>query len=305
MYIAPQPIFILLIGTGFIGEGRSTIFFLSEFQGKMLAGGVFCMSTKVKVFVVGRPGSGKTTAVRRLRELARERDWIINRIKDYDILYSMFQAESNLQYKKFRPTAHEGFDVIDMSVFDTALEKLEKLVREEEKKRLSKKELIIIEFARNDYREAFEFFDPEFLRSSYFIFVDADIETCIRRIHDRIASCPAKEDNHYVSEYIIKSYYYRDNWEYMGSHLKKVYGIDEHRIEAVYNMGSLQEFINRVNRFADTIFTVRTHPRISIDGLQKFFREYLWRFSKKRNALVDNKFEDSKTPLAIGDLGIE
>src|SRR5438094_6435413 len=88
-----------------------------------------------KVFVLGRPGSGKTTAVRRLIELAKERDWIITRIKDYNILYSMFQAESNLQYKRFRPTAHEGFDVIDMSVFDTALEKLEKIVKEEEKKK--------------------------------------------------------------------------------------------------------------------------------------------------------------------------
>jgi len=261
------------------------------------------MSTKVKVFVVGRPGSGKTTAVRRLRELARERDWIINRIKDYDILYSMFQAESNLQYKKFRPTAHEGFDVIDMSVFDTALEKLEKIVKEEEKKNATKEELIIIEFARNDYREAFKFFDPEFLRSSYFIFVDAKIETCIQRIHDRIVSCPATEDNHYVSEYIIKSYYYRDNWEYMGSYLKKVYGIERRRIETVYNMGSLQEFISRVNRFADTIFTVRTHPRISIDGLREFFRAWLRRLSKRRNVLVDDKFEDSQTPLAIGDLG--
>lgn len=261
------------------------------------------MSTKVKVFVVGRPGSGKTTAVRRLIELARERDWIHTRIKDYNILYGMFRAESNLQYKKFRPTAHGGFDVIDMSVFDTALEKLEKLVREEERKRLSKEELIIIEFARNDYREAFKIFDPEFLRSSYFIFVDAEIETCIQRIHDRIASCPATEDNHYVSEYIIKSYYYRDNWEYMSSHLKEVYGIEKHRIEAVYNMGSLQEFINRVNRFADTLFSVRTHPRLSIDGLREFFRVWLRRFSKRHNVLVDNKSEESQTPLAIGDLG--
>ncbi len=261
------------------------------------------MSTKVKVFVLGRPGSGKTTAVRRLIELARERDWIITRIKDYNILYSMFQAESNLQYKKFRPTAHGGFDVIDMSVFDTALEKLEKIVKDEEKKKAPREELIIIEFARNDYREAFKIFDPQFLRSSYFIFVDADIETCIRRIHDRIASCPATEDNHYVSEYIIKRYYCRDNWKYMGSHLKKFYGIEEHRIEAVHNMGSLQEYIDRVNRFADTIFTVRTHPRIIIDGLREFFREWLRRLSKRRNVLVDDKFEDSQTPLAIGDLG--
>src|SRR6266550_1619175 len=255
------------------------------------------MSTKVKVFVLGRPGSGKTTAVRRLIELAKERDWNFTRIKDYNILYSMFLAESDLQNKRFRPTAHGGFDVIDMSVFDTALEKLEKLVREEEKKRLSKKELIIIEFARNDYREAFEFFDPEFLQSSYFIFVDADIETCIRRIHNRITSCPATEDNHYVSEYIIKSYYYKDNWEYMGSHLKKVYGIEEQRIEAVNNMGSLQEFINRINRFGDTIFTGGTRTAVGGGLLQEFFARWLKRFSHKRNVPVESKLGDTQTPV--------
>jgi adenylate kinase family enzyme len=224
------------------------------------------MSAKVKVFVLGRPGSGKTTAVRHLVELAKERDWNITRIKDYDILYSMFRSESDPEYKRFRPTAHGGFDVIDLSVFDTALEKLEKIVEEEERRNSHKDELIIIEFARNDYRDALKCFNSDFLRSSYFIFVDADIETCIRRIHDRITSCPATEDNHYVSEHIIKSYYYRDNWEYMGSHLKKVYGIEERRIEAVNNMGSLQEFITRVNRFADTIFTEELIPRLVMMG---------------------------------------
>jgi len=260
------------------------------------------MSAKVKVFVLGRPGSGKTTAVHRLMELAKEKDWNITRFKDYDILYSMFRAESDTEYQRFRPTAHGGFDVIDLSVFDTALKKLENNVEEEERRGSSKDELIIIEFARNDYSEALKCFDPDFLRSSYFIFVDADIETCIRRIHDRITSCPATEDNHYVSEYIIKSYYYRDNWEYMGSHLKEVYGVEEQRIEAVYNMGSLQEYIDRVDRYANTIFIVNTQPSISKRGLREFFRVLLLRFSNKRDVFVESKSEDTQIPVLAGEL---
>lgn len=217
------------------------------------------MSAKVKVFALGRPGSGKTTAVRRLIELATERVWNAVRIKDYNILYSMFQDEASTGYKRFRPTAYGGFDVVEFSVLDIALKQLEQRVEEQESRKSLKDELIIVEFARNDYREAFKFFDPEFLRSSYFFFVDADIETCIRRIHDRIASCPAKEDNHYVSEHIIKSYYYKDNWEYMGSHLKEDYGIEGQRIETVYNMGSLQEFIDKVDSFVKTSFWKEVH----------------------------------------------
>ena len=277
-------------------------FLLKRIPGKIMASGeCFGMSAKVKVFVLGRPGSGKTTAVRRLIDLAKERDWNITRIKDYDILYSMFRSESDLEYKRFRPTAHGGFDVIDLSVFDTALEKLEKIVEEEERRNSHKDELIIIEFARNDYRDALKCFNSDFLQSSYFIFVDADIETCIRRIHDRIASCPAKEDNHYVSEYIIKSYYYKDNWEYMGSHLKKVYGIEEQRIEAVNNMGSLQEFINRINRFGDTIFTGGTRTAVGGGLLQEFFARWLKRFSDKRNVPVESKLGDTQTPVAAGE----
>ncbi len=277
-------------------------FLLKRIPGKIMASGeCFGMSAKVKVFVLGRPGSGKTTAVRRLIDLAKERDWNITRIKDYDILYSMFRSESDLEYKRFRPTAHGGFDVIDLSVFDTALEKLEKIVEEEERRNSHKDELIIIEFARNDYRDALKCFNSDFLQSSYFIFVDADIETCIRRIHNRITSCPATEDNHYVSEYIIKSYYYKDNWEYMGSHLKKVYGIEEQRIEAVNNMGSLQEFINRINRFGDTIFTGGTRTAVGGGLLQEFFANWLKRFSDKRNVPVESKLGDTQTPVAAGE----
>src|SRR6266566_6758631 len=85
----------------------------------------------VKVFVLGRPGSGKTTAVRHIIKLAQNRGWFAIRIKDYDILYGMFQADT--EHKKFRPVAHGGFDVLDFSVLDTALEKLQKIVQDQER----------------------------------------------------------------------------------------------------------------------------------------------------------------------------
>jgi adenylate kinase family enzyme len=259
------------------------------------------MPAKVKVFVLGRPGSGKTTAVRRLMELVRERNWKPTRIKDYDILYKMFQADS--KKKRFHPATHGGFDVIDFSVLDTALEKLEKKVKWHGRKIFLKDELIIIEFARNDYREALKHFSPGFLRNSFFFFVDADIDTCIQRICDRVACSTATEDNHYVSEHIIKHYYSKDNWKYMADNLKRDYGISEERIEAVYNMGSLQEFIHKVDLFANDILVSRTRIQVGVDQLRQFYRDMLKRFSYKRDVPLESKSEDTQTPVVVGELG--
>ena len=89
----------------------------------------------------------------------------------------------------------------------------------------------------------------------------------------------------------------------MGNYLKKIYGIEKQRIAAVYNMGSLQKYIDRVNRFANTIFTVKTQPSVSKGGLREFFRVLLARFSNKRDVLVESKFEDTQTPVVVRELG--
>ncbi len=257
------------------------------------------MPAKVKVFVLGRPGSGKTTAVNRLIELAKERDWNTRRIKDYEILHSMFLADT--EHKKFLPTAHGGFDVIDFSVLDIALGKLEKKVKWHELKFSFKNELIIIEFARNDYHEALKQFDPDFLRDSFFFFIDADIDTCIQRIRDRVACSTATEDNHYVSEHIIRHYYSKDNWKYMANNLKRDYGISEQRVEAIYNMDSLQEFIHKVDLFASGIFVSRTRIQVGVGRLRQFYRDILKRFPNKRDVFVESKSEDTQIPVLAGE----
>src|SRR5713226_5721426 len=111
-----------------------------------------------KVFVLVRPGSGKTTAVRRIIELTERRGYSVNRNKDYDILYEMFLADTKRE--AFYPADFGGFIVHDFSVLDVALEKLENKVQAEIAS--TEQELFIVEFARDDYREALKRFTPDF-----------------------------------------------------------------------------------------------------------------------------------------------
>src|SRR5947208_3252305 len=79
----------------------------------------------VKLFLLGRPGSGKSTAARYIELLAADRKWSVVSLNDYTFLQEMFRADT--QHQQFRPTGSpesDAFDVIDFSVLDRALEKI-------------------------------------------------------------------------------------------------------------------------------------------------------------------------------------
>src|SRR5260370_41551086 len=95
-----------------------------------------------KLFILGRPGSGKTTAARHVVKLAQGKGCSALHFNDYDILRAMFQADD--EHKMFRPTEHNGFDVLDFSVLDTALQLIDKSVRE----CMSSADLITLGFSR-------------------------------------------------------------------------------------------------------------------------------------------------------------
>ena len=204
----------------------------------------------IKVFVLGRPGSGKSAVARYIAHCALNKGWTALHINDYEILQEMFRADT--QQKQFRPTVKNGFDVVDFSVLDVALKKVEEKVRSTTNKSPQKKEIIIVEFARDDYRKALRLFDPDFLRDSYFIFLDAEMDTCMQRIHDRVAN-PIFSDDHFVSDEILTAYYNIDNRHYMAYRLKKDYRIGK-CIKIILNTGSLWDLTREVYSFLGDIF---------------------------------------------------
>ncbi len=201
----------------------------------------------VKIFVLGRPGSGKSTAAHHMIELASRRNYASLFVQDYDILHKMFLNDR--KHEQFRPTDRGGFDVIDFSVLDSALQQMEEEVEDIQARKSA--DMICIEFARNDYRAALNLFSPLFLRDAYIFFIDSDLEYCIRRVQERVTD-PPLPDHHFVSEYVMRTYYSNDNWKYMPGQCEQEHTICK-EIIVVHNDGPLSVLLEDVNNFVERI----------------------------------------------------
>jgi shikimate kinase len=217
----------------------------------------------VKLFVLGLPGSGKSTVARYIEMLARDGGWFPSRFNDYYILLEMFRADN--EGKRFSSTEYGGFDIHEHIVFDEGLKELEKVVLKRDTTYDEKNELIIIEFARDDYGRALELLSPAFLQDAFFLFLDTDIPTCIKRIKDRVAH-PETEDDHDVSEYIFESYYQNDKRQYLTSltsNLKRCGDINRDRVWVIDNPSteSIQQLLEDVKTLFMPILKQKTlHP---------------------------------------------
>jgi hypothetical protein len=205
----------------------------------------------VKIFVLGLPGSGKSTVCRRIALYITDYPgWSALRINDYHILHEMFQEDTEGKYFRSIPE-FGGFDVVNPIAFDRALQKLEREVKHHISNAKSDK-IILIEFARNDYQKAFQQFSKQFLQDAYFLYLSVDLETCKRRIHERISN-PISEDDFFVSEYIFSAYYNKDNGQYLPQILERDYGVDKQKVKIIDNNCSLQDSTTWIHQFVNTV----------------------------------------------------
>lgn len=217
------------------------------------------------VFVLGLPGSGKSTAARYIEMLVRDYSRTAYLLQDYRILYNMSLADKEgKRFSSTLPDGHDGFDVHDFSAFDDALREL--VGQLPKKEHVSETNAVnIIEFARDDYCKALELFASVPLTEAFFIFIDAEVETCKQRIKARIAN-PQTPDDNYVSEYIFEAYYSRDHRQYLTlttACLKGRFHIDEKRIKVVDNTNdvTMQDFLSQVEEFVTPILSGQiSHP---------------------------------------------
>lgn len=222
---------------------------------KIISVGYFFMS--VKLFILGRPGSGKSTAYRCIENFLTQheqyKNWSIFRYNDYAFLYEMFCHEqlspNSSETRQFEAKENDGFDVLDFKVLDIALINLEKKAREGSSNK--KEEIIVIEFARQDYNQALSLFSASFLKNSYFLFVEADVTTCLERIKERLTN-PTLQDNFFVSKLIITAYYGK---QIIPTVIKvgNDDSIDKRNVKTINSRGSLSDFNRKVEDLIEGI----------------------------------------------------
>ena len=159
---------------------------------------LFPQQKKITVFVIGRPGSGKTTFARYLRRVLW--NWRTVSINDYDLLLSKIPTLTPAQIR----WENGQFEIIDRSVFDRLLSEIVAKVRSERGKRH-----IIVELARPSYSEIITQFQ-DFAQFPFYVFyLDTPINVCIQRNYTRAPASPSR----IVPESIIRRFFATDDIE--------------------------------------------------------------------------------------------
>lgn len=195
-----------------------------------------------KLFLLGRPGSGKSTVRRYITKLAHRQFLSPYPIYDYKILHNMCMADPS--HVRICPAEFGGFEVLDFSILNTALHIIERRVEKAlERHRLALPRLAIIEFARDDYLQALSQFAPDFLKDAHFLILESDIDTCMDRINRRIRY-PECADDTFVPINIMEEYYYKDTTPDRIRKIQESLGLNDHQFQLVYSDGPRDNFLH-------------------------------------------------------------
>ncbi|MCS7132044.1 MAG: ATP-binding protein, partial [Hadesarchaea archaeon] len=167
------------------------------------------------IFLIGRPGCGKSIAYRLLAEQLKTAGYKgeIMRIDDFPILKRIF--EEDVEYKRHKPMPGGGVKVTDDKVWDD----LSKALNEQALKLQAKDRLLFIEFSRDNYVRAFQHFSREVMQNSIIVYIEAPFDMCWER-NVRRAREECGLDAHLVSREEMEKTYARDDHEELPKHVE-------------------------------------------------------------------------------------
>jgi len=160
------------------------------------------------LFIIGRPGSGKTTIARKINEdLPSAGVYLrISHISDLEHLRKVFNSNDG-GVRRFEKTEDGGFFILDATLYDEALVDLSAQVLRER----SNKDLLIVEFARRSYLHALEVMSSRGVQPNLIAYVNVDYEIALER--NKLRSTQSTGDRHFVSEKEMRETYTTDDHE--------------------------------------------------------------------------------------------
>jgi adenylate kinase family enzyme len=166
------------------------------------------------VFLIGRPGCGKSVVFRIIEEQLRAKGFKgeLRRIDDFPLLKHIF--DTDVEHKRHRPAPGGGLKVTDDTVWDD----LAKGLNDQALKLQSPDRLLFIEFSRDNYIRAFKNFSPRVLKNSLILYIDAPFDVCWERNARRVRKEKGL-DAHLVSREEMEKTYARDDHEDLPKHI--------------------------------------------------------------------------------------
>lgn len=166
------------------------------------------------VFLIGRPGCGKSVIHKLLAEQLRAGGYEgeLTRIDDFPILKRIF--EQDVEQKRHRRLPEGGMKITDDKVWDD----LSMALNEQALKLQSPDKLLFIEFSRDNYVRAFKHFSQKILQNSLVVYIDAPFDLCWER-NARRAKKEQGLDAHLVSREEMERTYARDDHEELPEHV--------------------------------------------------------------------------------------
>ncbi|MFN3966774.1 MAG: hypothetical protein ACK4JE_03645 [Endomicrobiia bacterium] len=159
------------------------------------------------IFLLGRPGCGKSVVYKIFEEKLKKFGIECQRVDDFLTLKEILSEDKEFKRHILK---NGGFEVTDWSVVDEALQRLNILIKE----RRSENKIIFIEFARNNYTNAFKNFTKDVLDESLILYLYSTFEECYKRNIERFKKAKKEgHDDHIVPLDLMKTYYRTDDYE--------------------------------------------------------------------------------------------
>ena len=208
------------------------------------------------IFILGRPGSGKSTVSAYLTHWAHEQGWHSKTLAGFPFLQQLSRHPAYTSW--FTPHDHYGgFLVTNDQAYSHVDEQMayqaSLLLRAHEQR--EKPLLLTIELSQGTYEDSLLLYEPAFRQQAQVLHLALPYETCVARIEERVVGKGNTEDTHRPPEqFLIK--------HCLNEQLPGPRVIAPERFITLDNTGSQEGLYRQLDQVAQRLFVTREEVEV-------------------------------------------